>query len=200
MSGLPFGPLENDTLFVCIDMQRLFLEPGEWYCPAGLQILPAVTRLARRAGERCLFTRFITPHSAEQAPGRWRHYYRRWRSVTRAERGAAALELHPELAALPGRRFDKTTHDAFGSDEFSVFVAAADPPALVLFGIETDVCVLATALSAVDRGWRVVVVSDAVAGSVPASHRACLELLLPRFDQQIEIATAATVLAAWESG
>lgn len=64
-------------------------------------------------------------------------------------------------------------------------------------GIETDVFVLATAMSAVDLGYRVIIVSDAVASSDMASHEACLQLVYPRFDQQIEIADLPTVLDAW---
>ena len=71
---------------------------------------------------------------------------------------------------------------------------------MILTGVETDVCVLATALSAVDRGFRVIVVSDAVASSDMDSHRACLELVYPRYDQQIELVTCEELLASgWPS-
>ena len=36
---------------------------------------------------------------------------------------------------------------------------------VIVSGVETDVCVLATVMSAMDRGYRVVVPSDAVHGS-----------------------------------
>ena len=70
---------------------------------------------------------------------------------------------------------------------------------LVLTGVETDVCVLGTALDAIDEGLYVVVVSDAgrVASSVPECHRLTLESILPRFDEQAVIATTTEVLAAW---
>ena len=48
-----------------------------------------------------------------------------------------------------------------------------------------------------DEGYHVVVVSDAVASSVPECHRVTLESILPRFDEQVVIATTAEVLAAW---
>jgi nicotinamidase-related amidase len=197
--GLPFGPLDADAWHVCIDMQRLFLEPGEWHCPAGLEILPNVAALCLHAPERAAFTRFITARTPSDATGRWQHYYRRWESVTRAEIGDAAMGLHALLEPLapPGRVFDKLVHDSFGSEAFARFVAEIRPSALVLTGIETDVCVLATAMSAVDLGIRVVIPADAVASSSEASHRACLELVYPRFDQQIELADTRTVMNAW---
>jgi nicotinamidase-related amidase len=49
----------------------------------------------------------------------------------------------------------------------------------------------------VDRGYRVVIATDAVASSSAAGHRATMKGIWPRFDQQIEVATADRVLAAW---
>lgn len=199
MSDLPFGPLDERAHLVCIDMQRLFLEPGEWYCPDGLTILPAVKRLCALAPDRCLFTRFITARSPETARGQWQRYYRRWESVTREKVGEAAMELHDALIPLadPKLTFDKTVHDAFGSTGFAEAIEARAPSALVLFGIETDVCVLATALTAIDLGIRVVLPRDAMASSVPASHEACLAHVFPRFDEQIEIVESDDVMGAW---
>lgn len=201
MSELPFGPLDGRALHLCVDMQRLFLEPGPWYCPLGVDILPAIHRLCDHAGERSLFTRFITPTVPEEAKGRWQHYYRHWHAATQAEAGAESLGLHPELAshAVPERICDKTTHDAFLDADFAQRIATQAPSALVLSGIETEVCVLATALSAVDLGYRTVIATDAVTSSVPEAHAACLAQIYPRFDQQIELATVDTILAAWSS-
>jgi len=199
LSALPFGPLDGGAWHLCVDMQRLFLEPGAWHCPAGLEILPAISRLAAHGPGRTAFTRFITAERPEAARGQWRRYYRRWASVTRATVGEGAMALHESLLPLaaPDRVFDKAVHDAFGSPAFAAFVELSAPSALILSGIETEVCVLATALSAVDRGIRVVVVVDAVASSDPAAHAACLQLIYPRFDQQVELADSAAVIAAW---
>ncbi|GLS31007.1 hypothetical protein GCM10007937_27160 [Mesorhizobium albiziae] len=53
---------------------------------------------------------------------------------------------------------------------------------------------LATVLDAVDLGFPVVVLGDAVASSSEQSHRATLDLLLPRMPQQITVAATAEVL------
>ncbi len=68
---------------------------------------------------------------------------------------------------------------------------------LVVTGAETDMCVLATVLGAVDLGFRVVVVSDALCSSSDQSHDALLDLYHDRFGQQIETAECDEVLEAW---
>ena len=201
MSPLPFGPLDARTRHLCIDMQRLFLEPGPWYAEAGVAILPDIRRLLDHAPESALFTRFITAERAEAVTGSWQRYYRRWHEVTRSELGPGALGLHPDLApyAAGTRVFDKTTHDAFDDAAFARHIETMQPSTLVLSGVETDVCVLATALSAVDFGYRTVIAVDAVASSVAASHEACLAHVYPRYDQQIELASVDDIIAAWRS-
>jgi nicotinamidase-related amidase len=199
VNPLPFGPLDGRTVHLCIDMQRLFLEPGPWYAPAGLEILPAIRRLLGHAPAQVIFTRFITARNPSSAKGSWARYYRRWHEVTRDALGEGALDLHPDLApfATDDRAFDKATHDAFDDGAFARHIDTLGPSALILSGVETDVCVLATAMSAVDLGYRTVIATDAVASSVEESHRACLDYVYPRFDQQIELATVDEVLAAW---
>lgn len=196
---LPFGPLDANALHVCIDMQRIFLEPGPWFGEACLAVIGPQKRLIGHAPARSLFTRFITATTADDAPGAWRRYYRHWQAVTQAEAGLEILDLHPDIRPLarPGNIFDKLIHDAFGSKSFTDRITAEAPSALILSGIETDVCVLATAMSAVDLGYRTIIATDGVASSMPASHAATMEYIYPRFDQQIELASVETITRCW---
>jgi nicotinamidase-related amidase len=68
---------------------------------------------------------------------------------------------------------------------------------LIITGSETDVCVLATVLSAVDLGFRVVLVRDAVWSSSDEGHDALLEVCHRRYSEQIETTDAETVLRLW---
>jgi nicotinamidase-related amidase len=68
---------------------------------------------------------------------------------------------------------------------------------IIVTGSETDMCVLATVLGAVDLGFRVVVVRDAVCSSSDEGHDALMKLYLTRYSEQIEVADAETVLAEW---
>ena len=72
--------------------------------------------------------------------------------------------------------------------------------ALVITGAETDVCVLAVVLDAVDLGYRVVLVTDAICSSSDATHDALLILYRNRFGQQIETITSEALLAGWNCG
>ena len=56
----------------------------------------------------------------------------------------------------------KTTFNSFGEPAFVEAVEAHGPKTLVLAGIEAHVCVLQTALEAVERGYTVQVLADAV--------------------------------------
>jgi nicotinamidase-related amidase len=68
---------------------------------------------------------------------------------------------------------------------------------LVVTGAETDVCVLATVLGAVDRGYRVVIPTDALCSSSDHTHDAMLTLYRERYGQQVEAVTADQLLGSW---
>ena len=68
---------------------------------------------------------------------------------------------------------------------------------LVITGGETDVCVLASALGGIDRGFRVVLVGDALCSFVDETHDALMELYLTRFTEQLEVTTVDEVLESW---
>jgi nicotinamidase-related amidase len=70
--------------------------------------------------------------------------------------------------------------------------------ALIVSGSETDVCVLATVLGAVDMGYRVILVRDAVCSSSDEGHDMLMRLYHSRFSEQIETADAETILSCWQ--
>jgi len=69
---------------------------------------------------------------------------------------------------------------------------------LVVTGGETDVCVLATVLGAVDLGYRTVLVTDALCSSSDDTHDALMTLYRKRYGYQIETVTTDVALAGWE--
>jgi nicotinamidase-related amidase len=68
-----------------------------------------------------------------------------------------------EVADAVGEDFiPKTTFDCFGEPAFGKALEDLSPKTLVIAGIEAHVCVLQTALDALDRGYKVHVLADAV--------------------------------------
>ena len=72
--------------------------------------------------------------------------------------------LLPELVELvpPAVVFDKRYYSPFAEPHFHPFLQDRHIDAVVVTGGETDVCVLAMVLDAVDLGYRVIVASDAL--------------------------------------
>lgn len=199
MAPLLHSPLTERSVHLCIDMQRLFSRDGPWPTPWMERVLPTVTRIAERCPERTVFTRFITPQRPEDMPGTWRAYYERWRETTRDRLDPRLLELMPPLAGLapPATVIDKPVYSAFAGHKLADHLRERQADALVVTGSETDVCVLATVLGAVDHGYRVVIVADGLCSSSDEGHDSLLSLYSKRFSQQIETVDSETVLSAW---
>jgi len=196
---LPF-PLTEQSVHLCVDMQRIFSAEGPWPTPWMDRVLPVTVELARRYPERTVFTRFIPPERPDQMPGMWQRYYARWRLATRECLDLSLLELMPPLAALcpPAIVIDKTRYSAFAEPTLLAHLREREAGALIVSGSETDVCVLATVLDAVDLGYRVILVRDAVCSSSDEGHDMLMRLYYARFTEQIETADAAAVMAQWK--
>ena len=194
-------PLSDRSVHLCVDMQRLFSTDGPWPTPWMDRVLPVIAEIAERYASRTVFTRFIPPMKAEDLPGTWRRYYRRWHEVTRAQLDPRLLELVPPLARLvpPAMILDKPVYSPFMGSSLTRHLHEREADALIVTGAETDVCVLATILGAVDHGFRVIVVADALCSSSDIGHDALLTLYRERFSQQIELTTAENLIAQWRS-
>lgn len=198
-SRLPYGPLTERTVHLCVDMQTMFAERTDWHLPWLERVLPVVLRLARAQPARTVFTRFVPPDSAEDMPGTWRRYYERWRHMTRKELDPALIELVPPLAALvpPATVLDKRHYSPFAEPHLLRLLRERNVDSIVITGAETDVCVLATVLGAVDLGFRVILARDALCSASDRTHDALLTLYTERFGQQIEVAPTNAILADW---
>jgi nicotinamidase-related amidase len=131
------------------------------------RVLPVVSELAGRHPERTIFTRFIPPQNPTDMPGMWQRYYRRWEEATRQHLDLALLELLPALAELcpPAAVLDKTRYSAFSQSKLMEHLQAREADGLIVTGSETDVCVLATVLSAVT--WAIVSYSSPMRSAAP---------------------------------
>lgn len=58
-------------------------------------------------------------------------------------------------------------------------------------------CVLATMLGAIDWGFRVILVTNALCSSADETHDAMMNVYMNRFGEQVETVTTQTLLDAW---
>jgi nicotinamidase-related amidase len=181
-------------------MQNIFAPGAPWATPWMERVTPVVAALAERFAPQTVFTRFMTPQRPDDMPGSWRRYYEKWRETTRDRIDPELLELVPPLRRLipPASLIDKTRYSAFAGSGLMEHLLQRRADSVIVTGSETDVCVLATVLGAVDRGLRVIVVTDAVCSSSDEGHDALLRLYRDRYSEQIETVTAETVLAQWQ--
>jgi nicotinamidase-related amidase len=190
----------KNAVHVCVDMQRMFAEPTPWYAPWLMGVLPAVETLVELHPARTIFTRFIPRQSEEDAPGAWKSYYRKWATMTRERMPAELMALVPALARYvpPASVIDKQVYSPWFQPQLIRTLRAANADTIVVTGGETDVCVAATVLGAIDHGLRVVVPTNAVFGSADETHDAMLRIFESRFALQLVTCTVEDLLDDWK--
>ena len=180
---------DGDAWLVVIDPQVIFASPeSDWGSPMFASIVPRVHALAREFAGRVVVTRFVAPTSPQ---GSWADYYTRW-PFARVEESDSLYAVVPELASLAAGAH-VVTEPTFGKWGVALREIVGATPRLVLTGVSTDCCVIATALAAADAGARVTVVTDACAGSTPDDHAAALRVM-SLFEPQITLTTTAELL------
>jgi nicotinamidase-related amidase len=184
---------------LCIDMQNIFAKGGVWETPWMEKVLPVISDVAARYRERTVFTRFVTPQRAEDRPGQWQAYFRKWECATRSRLGPTDLDIVPALSrhVPPALIVDKPAYSAFSGSRLRDLLVEKHVGSVVITGAETDVCVLATVLSAVDLGFRVIIVEDALCSSSDTGHDALMTMYRTRFHGQIDLVSAEELFEMW---
>ena len=191
--------IPETAVHLCVDMQRMFVEDTAWRTPWAERVLPVIVRLCEAKAERTCFTRFVPAERPGEGQGTWRRYWERWPSMTLQTLGEGMVELAVPLQRFvpPGRLLDKRVYSPWMGADFDAALRRGGVDTLVVTGAETDVCVLATVLGAIDLGYRTVVVTDALGSSSDESHDALMDLYHERFSQHVETADSAEILGAW---
>ena len=172
----PSGAISLDpasTALVIVDMQNDFCHPEGYYARVGRDVLPLnaaaapIAKLLERArdcGTTIVFTRLV--HDESRGAMEERHVLRprRWTaSGKRLLPGTWGAEVIDELAPRPGELvIDKAGYSGFDDTALEGELRSRGIRTVLLTGVVTYACVLATAFSAFDRGFDVLVASDAV--------------------------------------
>lgn len=191
--------LSERTVHLCVDMQDLFAADTPWHTPWMNRVLPKIVAIAEAHPRETIYSRFIPPPSAEQAKGSWRTFYQSWPEITGNRLDPSLLELVPPLRELSplGTVIDKPFFSPFHQTDLAALFRARRTESVVITGAETDMCVLAAVLDAVDFGLRVVLPVDALCSSSDEMHDALIALYEKRFSQQIETTLTADLLEHW---
>jgi len=176
-------------LLAVVDMQRVFAEEtSPWFVPGLGAIVEPIRRLVGAFGDRVAFSRFVVP---ENPRGSWRDYYRAW-DFARRPASRPLFDLAAPWTDTRAPVVDKTTFSAFGP-ELARLIGPSNQ--LVLCGVSTECCVLATALAAADAGVSVRIVADACASIDEETHAAALRVAAVGFSPLIAVTTTDEELA-----
>ena len=179
-----------------VDAQRIFADPAsQWAAPTFPAAMERIAQLAAHVGpERTLVSRWLP--TADRTTS-WGEYFRAWpfADVPATDPlydlvdGAAELTAHPTI--------DEPTFGKWGPQLRASLGAAATAAPLLIAGVSTDCCVIATVLAAADAGAHLTVVTDACAASNEANGAAALHTM-SLFGPQVTLASTAEVLAVAE--
>jgi len=177
-------------------MQRIFAEDTPWHVEWMGRIADQVVEITSRHADRTVFTRFIPPEQPEDLPGKWEDYYLKWRSVTRDRMPADLFGLIPPLERFvpPARLFDKYTYSPWHDGRLHAALQRDGINTVVVTGGEADVCVLAAVLGAIDYGYAVILLKDAICSSTDQTYDASLTLMHSRFSVQLDVVTTEDFL------
>lgn len=195
-----FGPIPAGAIHLVVDMQELFRSHPDWGSASLNTIVPPIQRLLKARPQNASFSRFIPPRQMDHANGAWQRYYRRWHNVTLERMDPGLVNVIGELRLWERGIVDKTGYSALGNTDFRREASESGDRCLILTGVETDVCVLSTAMEAMDLGLRVILARDAITSSSAKCHELALQIVYERFDEQIELATVDEIIAAWDKG
>ena len=176
------------TALVLIDLQHIFAEPqSPWAAPDFAAAADGCRHLRDAWSGPVAVTRFVLP---ERIEGAWQPYYQDWPFATDPS-NSALYELVEGIDATDAVSIDRPK---FGKWDAATAAALPGVTELVLGGVSTDCCVLATALAAADDGIQVTVATDACAGATAQDHRRALAAMA-LFAPMIRQATVAELLA-----
>ncbi len=170
MTVLP--PLSRAAVIV-IDMHRGSIDPpGTVFVPDGAAIVPALARLlarSRAAGVPVVYVvHQIRPDGADARSPFWLEAESvgdLYPNVREQTVGSAWTELAAGLEPQPGDHvLPKKRYGAFSGNDLAFLLRNLGVETLILTGVETEICILATAYHAFNEDYRVVVASDGTAG------------------------------------
>lgn len=190
--ALPFG--KRPALLI-VDVVRAYLDPASPLYARGEAALASNIRLraaAHAQGLPVILTRVI--YEPEGRDGGW--FYRKIGALSHFREGSPFAEFPEGLTPTPADLVvTKQYASAFFGTSLASTLTAMGVDCLLITGYSTSGCVRATALDALQHGFRPFVVRDACADRDPRPHEANLFDLQQKYAEVITEATALEFLA-----
>jgi maleamate amidohydrolase len=160
---------------VVVDMSIGFTDPGSpLHCELE-DVVTSIKRLlaaTRAAGFPVVYTTVAYDDAARE---RAAVFIDKVPALLALEAGSRLVEIDPRLAPRPGEPVvRKLFASAFFGTPLASLLAAQQVDGLIVTGASTSGCVRATAVDALQHGYRVVVPREAVGDRNPAAHEANL--------------------------
>jgi nicotinamidase-related amidase len=146
-------------VLVVVDMQNAYLEDQVWACVHTTDCAERIERLiASGAVDNVVFTQYLAP---ENPTGTWVTYDEVYADISSDEWLNEIIDqLEPYLDTYP--LYAKSTFSSFGNPDFKALMAKARR--IVISGVVSECCVIATTIDAIDTGAPVVYLTDACSG------------------------------------
>jgi ureidoacrylate peracid hydrolase len=191
------------TAILVVDVQHDFCALDGSFAQNGMEVsaarrtlvpLAALLAAGRAAGARPVYLRFVEdPHGYVVSEAYDRQRYRAGDQCRYCidERGRAIVPEVAPRAAEPV--IDKVRASGFFNTALDTVLRCAGIRTIVLTGMATDSCVLATAIDATARDYYVVLALDCLASFSAERHEAAMKLLTFKHPA----ATSAEICALW---
>jgi maleamate amidohydrolase len=193
--GMTIGFGRRPALLV-IDMVNAFTDPG---MPLGSDLdsvvaeLTALLDAAREAGIPVLYTTVGFQENLVDA-GVW---FRKQKALTTLMLGTPAVEVDPRLKPAPGDQVIlKKYASAFFGTDLGSRLTSAGVDTLLITGCTTSGCVRASAVDALQLGYRPMVVREAVGDRSPAAHDQALFDLRQKYADVVGVGESIDYLMA----
>jgi maleamate amidohydrolase len=185
------GGIGERPALVVVDMSVGFTDPESQLACELEDVVDAVGLLlaaARRAGVPVVYT---TVAYDEEGKRRAAAFLEKVPALLTLEAGSRWVEIDPRLAPLPGEPVLRKLHaSAFFETELAELLAATERDSLIVTGASTSGCVRATAVDALQHGYRTVVPREAVGDRNPDAHAANLYDIDAKYGDVVPLAAA----------
>jgi nicotinamidase-related amidase len=174
---------------VVVDVNRGFTDPASPLVCDLDDCVAGIRRLLdgfRSAGLPVVFTTVAFDAAAKAAA---RVFIEKIPALLALEAGSPWVEVDPRIAPLPDEPvIVKTFASAFFGTALPSVLAAEGCDSVVVTGASTSGCVRATAVDALQHGYRTIVPRDAVGDRNPAAHEANLYDLDTKYADVVSVA------------